>query len=647
MGELLNSINSPKDLKKLSMRELEALAKEAREEIIRVVTTVTGGHLGANLGSVELTLALHYVFDTPRDRIFFDVGHQVYTHKLITGRRDRIDTLRQYKGLYGFTRRGESEYDLFTTAHAGTSISTSLGMVEAREHQGGSHKVVAVIGDGALTAGLAYEGLNNAGHLNKDFVVVLNDNKMSIAPNVGAISTYLSRVLTGRLYVSFRKEFKHLLNQMPGGSVALRAAKKFEEAMKTLISPGVLFEELGFIYVGPVEGHNIAAMVETFQNIKAFKQPVLVHLLTEKGKGYQPAEENRVKYHGVTAKKVLRAGSKTRAKPPKPSPPNYTKVFAKALIELAQEDERIIGVTAAMPDGTGLDEFAKIFPDRFYDVGIAEQHAVAFSAGLASEGMKPVAAIYSTFLQRAYDQIFHEVCLQNLPVTFALDRAGLVGEDGPTHHGVFDLTYLRAFPHMVIMSPKDENELRHLLKTAIEYPGPAAVRFPRGSGPGVPLDPTIHSLEVGRGEVLREGNDLCFLALGNRVYPSLEAAEILAREGIEAGVVNMRFAKPIDANLVEEAARRVGRIVTVEENTIRGGFGSAVLECLVERNLLGGISVKCLGIQDTFTPHGAPAILRKLEGLDPEGIAEAGRSLVSSRSAVPPVLVHEETRAAR
>ncbi|MBI2881301.1 MAG: 1-deoxy-D-xylulose-5-phosphate synthase [Candidatus Tectomicrobia bacterium] len=639
MGEILNRIDGPEDLRRLTLPELEKLAAEAREEIVRVITTITGGHLGANLGSVELTLALHYVFNTPEDQVVWDVGHQVYTHKLITGRRNRFETIRQYNGLYGFTRRGESPYDLFTTAHAGTAISTSLGLVEARDKLGKTHKIIAVVGDGALTAGIALEGLNNGGALGKDFLLILNDNKMSIAPNVGAFSTYLSRIMTGQLFVRLRKEFLKLLKQIPGiGSTAVRLARKLEGVAKSLISPGIVFEELGYKYVGPINGHNLGALIQTFENIKAFSEPVLLHVLTEKGKGYPPAEENRVKYHGVSPKKPEPAANKVSKKdagaakaanaPKAASPPSYTGVFADTLIRLAREDDRNIGITAAMPDGTGLDKFQQAFPDRFYDVGIAEQHGVAFSAGLASAGMRPVAAIYSTFLQRAYDQIFHDVCLQNLPVTFALDRGGVVGEDGPTHHGVFDLTYLRAFPHMVIMAPMDENELQHMLKTAIEHLGPAAVRYPRGSGEGVPMDEELRLLEIGKGQVLREGDDLAFLAIGNTVHPALKAAEALSLEGIEAAVVNMRFAKPVDAGLIERMARDAHRLVTLEDNTLYGGFGSAVLECLADRGLLRDTRVLRLGIPDAFVPHGALKILRKLVGLDAESIAESARSFL-------------------
>jgi 1-deoxy-D-xylulose-5-phosphate synthase len=630
MAEILNSIDGPEDLRRLKLPQLEQLAAEARDEIVRVTTTITGGHLGANLGSVELTLALHYVFNTPEDQIVWDVGHQVYTHKLITGRREQFETLRQFEGIYGFTKRGESPFDIFTTAHAGTAISTSLGLVEAREKQGKKHKVIAIVGDGALTAGIAMEGLNNGGAMGRDFILILNDNAMSIAPNVGAFSTYLSRIMTGHLFVSLRKEFIKLLKQLPGiGSTAVKVARRLEETVKSLISPGIIFEELGYKYIGPIQGHNLGALIQTFENIKSFDEPLLIHVLTEKGKGYQPAEENRVKYHGVSAKKPAPEGKKDE-KPAAPAPPSYTSVFADTLIRLAEEDEKIVGITAAMPDGTGLDKFKEVFPDRFYDVGIAEQHGVAFCAGMASEGLKPVAAIYSTFLQRAYDQIFHDVCLQNLPVTFAMDRGGVVGEDGPTHHGVFDMTYLRAFPHMVIMAPKDENELQHMLKTAVAHPGPAALRYPRGSGVGVPMDEEFRVLEIGKAEVLREGEHVALLAIGNTVHPSLKAAEILAEEGIEAAVVNMRFAKPVDAEVIERFARSIKRVITLEDHVLHGGFGSAVLECLSDQGLLRNTRVLRLGIPDAFVPHGSPKILHKLIGIDSEGIVDSARKFINN-----------------
>ncbi|MEE8109601.1 MAG: 1-deoxy-D-xylulose-5-phosphate synthase [bacterium] len=633
MGEILNTIDGPEDLRRLTIPQMEQLAAEARDEIIRVTTTITGGHLGANLGSVELTLALHYVFNTPEDKICWDVGHQVYTQKLITGRRERFETIRQYGGLYGFTKRGESPFDLFTTAHAGTAISTGFGLAEARDKQGKDFKIIAVVGDGALTSGIAMEGLNNAGASNTNIIIVLNDNKMSIAPNVGAFTTYLSRITTGHLFVSLRKEFTKLLKQIPGiGHMAVKVARKLEEVAKSLISPGIIFDELGYEYIGPIQGHNIGALVQTFENIKNFEGPLLVHVLTEKGKGWKPAEEDLLKRHAVSAKKPKPAGKKNDkvAPPAPPAPPSYTSIFANTLIKLAGNDERIIAITAAMPDGTGLDKFQAVYPDRFYDVGISEQHGVAFAAGLAAQGLKPVAAIYSSFLQRAYDQIFHDVCLQNLPVTFCLDRGGVVGEDGPTHHGAFDMTYLRAFPNMIIMSPKDENELQHMVHTAIEHPGPAAVRFPRGAGVGVLLEEDIRLIEIGKGEILREGDDVALLAIGRTVHPSLEAAEVLAGEGIEAMVVNMRFAKPMDAELLKQVGRSVKRLITLEDHTLHGGFSSAVLESLADQGLLRNTRVLRLGIPDSFVPHGAPKILLKLIGIDAECIAESTRKFINN-----------------
>ena len=631
--EILNTIDSPEDLRRLTVPQMEQLAAEARDEVVRVTTTVTGGHLGANLGSVELTLALHYVFDTPEDQLVWDVGHQVYTHKLITGRRERFETIRQFEGLYGFTKRGESPYDIFTTAHAGTAISTAFGLAEARDKQGRKHRVIAVVGDGALTSGIAMEGLNNAGASDTNFIIILNDNKMSIAPNVGAFSTYLSRIMTGHLFVSLRKEFIKLLKQIPGiGNTAVRVARKLEDAAKSLLSPGIIFEELGYKYIGPLQGHNIGALVQTFENIKDFEGPLLVHVLTEKGKGWKPAEDDFLRKHGVSAKKPTPPGkgSGKVAPPSPPAPPSYTSVFAKAMIKLADRDERIIGITAAMPDGTGLDKFSEVHPDRCYDVGISEQHGVAFAAGLAAQGLKPVAAIYSSFLQRAYDQIFHDVCLQNLPVTFALDRGGVVGEDGPTHHGVYDMTYLRAFPNMVIMSPKDENELQHMLHTGIEHSGPAAIRYPRGSGQGVPLDEECRLLEIGKGEILREGDHVALLGIGRPVESSLQAAELLAEEGIEATVVNMRFAKPVDVDLIRTLARNVKRLITLEDHTLCGGFSSAVLETLADQGLLRSTRVLRLGIPDAFVPHGAPKILMRLIGIDPDNIVEAARKFINN-----------------
>jgi 1-deoxy-D-xylulose-5-phosphate synthase len=619
MAALLSMIQGPESLKQLTDDQLYRLASEIRALIIETVAS-TGGHLASNLGAVELTLALHYVFDAPRDKIIWDVGHQAYTHKLITGRRDRFHTLRQYGGLAGFCKRSESIYDVFDAGHSSTSISAALGFVEARDLKGEDHEVVAVIGDGSLTAGMAFEGLNQAGHLGKKMIVVLNDNEFSIASNVGALSAYLSRLLSGQFYTTFRRDVLKLLKTIPGwGEQMAKVGAKLEDAARSLVSPGMLFEELGFKYLGPIKGHNIRQLIRAFQTARQFDRPVLVHVVTKKGKGYPPSEQNPVFYHGVGAFDPVTGKPRKKA-----GPPDFTKVFGEAIVELAEEDETIVGITAAMPGGTGLELFAKRFPERFYDVGIAEQHAVTFAAGLACEGFKPVAAIYSTFLQRGFDQILHDVCLQNLPVTFALDRAGLVGEDGPTHHGAFDLSYLRLMPNMVIMAPKDENELGHMLKTALEHPGPAALRYPRGQGVGVERERPYRSLPVGKAELLRPGRHLALWACGSTVWPAFEAAETLSQEGIEAAVVNARFVKPLDHSLLLEQARQMGFIVTVEENALAGGFGSAVLEVLQTAQLFE-VFVHRIGLPDRFIEHGSLKILRQKYGLDAGGIAESVR----------------------
>jgi 1-deoxy-D-xylulose-5-phosphate synthase len=622
---LLDQINSPADLKQIPREELPRLAQELREEILSVVSR-TGGHLAPSLGVVELTLVLHTLFDAPRDRIVWDIGHQAYAHKILTGRRQEFPTLRQWGGLSGFLRRSESPYDVFGAGHAGTAISAALGMVEARDQRGEAYRVIAVVGDGALTAGMAFEGLNHAGHLKKDFIVILNDNEMSIAPNVGALSAYLSRILTGHLYNRIRKETEAILKQLPGvvGAPMLKAAKLLEESIKGLVGPGMLFEELGFNYVGPIDGHQFEPLFQTLENVKHLKGPILVHVITKKGKGYAPAEVNAYQFHGTPPFDVATGSVK------KSTALSYTAAFAQGLIELAEEDPRIVAITAAMPDGTGLDRFAKVYPGRCYDVGIAEQHAVTFAAGLAAEGMRPVAAIYSTFLQRAYDQIIHDVCLQGLPVLFALDRGGLVGEDGPTHHGVFDFAYLRILPGMTVMAPKDENELRRMLKTALGQPGPAAVRYPRGAGVGVPLERPIEPLPVGKAEVLCEGADVAILAIGGTVYPALEAAQCLQTEGIRAMVVNARFVKPLDRALLQKIAREIGRMVTVEDHVLFGGFGSAVLECAAEDGW-EGVPIKRLGLPDRLIDHGPQAVLKEMVGIDAKGIAEAVRALVKEK----------------
>jgi 1-deoxy-D-xylulose-5-phosphate synthase len=619
---LLAKIGNPADLKKLSPELLAQVAHEIRDKIIATVAK-TGGHLAPSLGVVELTIALHYIFDTPRDKIVWDVGHQAYAHKLLTGRQERFHTLRQYGGISGFPKRSESSYDAFDTGHSSTSISAALGMACGRCLKRERGRVIAVIGDGALTAGIALEGLNNAGDLHKDLIVVLNDNGMSIAPNVGAMASFFSRKLTGRTMVYLKKRVEYLLKSLPGiGEDLLALAKKSEESVKAFFTPGMLFEALKFNYIGPVNGHRFDHLLETFGNVKNLTGPVLVHVLTTKGKGYQPAETDPTSFHGL-GKFDPDTGVATKSVSEVPS---YTAVFGDTLVELAKENKNIVAITAAMPDGTGLVDFRAKFPDRFFDVGICEQHATTFAAGLALEGLRPVAAIYSTFLQRAYDQVLHDVCLQNLPVVFAMDRGGMVGEDGETHQGLFDLSYLRHLPNLVLMAPKDEDELRHMLYTAVDHPGPIAIRYPRGRGVGVPFSSVLHKIPIGRAEVLREGEDLLILALGASVQPSLHAAGELEKQGFQATVVNARFVKPLDEGLILNLAAKRGRVLTVEENVAQGGFGSAVLELFADHGLL--VPVKRLAIPDKFVEHGAPDLLREKYGLDAQGILKGALELL-------------------
>ncbi|MDH5405487.1 MAG: 1-deoxy-D-xylulose-5-phosphate synthase [Candidatus Aminicenantes bacterium] len=615
MDKLLSSINSPADLRRLSPKQLTQLAKEVRDLIIRVVSK-KGGHLASNLGVVELTIALHYVFDFSRDKVIWDVGHQTYTHKIITGRRDDFHTLRRYGGISGFPRREESEYDHFNTGHSSTSISAALGMAVARDHNHDDYNVVAVIGDGALTAGLAFEGLNQAGYLKRKLMVILNDNEMSISPPVGAISGYLSQIIQGQAYNRLKRDVETILTAIPGiGSQMIRFARTLEESIRRVFVPGMLFEELGFRYIGPVRGHNIAALIRTFEQAEQMEYPCLIHVVTRKGKGYRPAEANPTLFHGSPPFDIDNGEFIEK----EGSPPSYTSVFADTMIELARKDEKIVCITAAMPEGTGLSAFAKEFPSRLFDVGIAEQHGITFCAGLATQGLKPVAAIYSTFLQRAYDQLLHDVCLMDLPISIALDRAGVVGADGPTHHGLYDLSYLRSMPHIIIMAPKDENELRHMLKTAIETPHPVAVRYPRAKGLGVKLDRNLKTLPIGKAEVLREGEDVAILAIGRMVHPSVQAAERLSEDGIEATVVNARFVKPLDEELIVRLASSIPRLVTVEENSLKGGFGSAVLELLEEKGL-NRVMVHRIGIPDEIVPHGDTTLLLSKYGLDENSI---------------------------
>ena len=615
MIKVLDQINTSYDIKKLDLEELERLCHEIRGEIISTVSK-TGGHLASSLGVVELTTVLHYVFDFPRDKLVWDVGHQSYAHKLLTGRKDRFHTLRQYEGISGFPKRDESPYDAFDSGHSGTSISSALGMAEARRLKGEEGKIIAVIGDGSMTAGLAFEGLNQTGHIDQDLIVILNDNEMSISRNVGALSSYLNRLMTGQFVNRFRNDMKDFLETLPGiGKSVLRFAKQAEESLKGLLMPGLLFEELGLKYIGPIDGHRLDYLIETFQNIKKLRGPILVHVITKKGKGYPPAETNPDRFHGVPPFVIETGELRNDQK----SPPTYTEVFGETLCQLARENKRLIAITAAMQNGTGLEEFAREFPDRFYDIGIAEQHAVTFAAGLALEGMRPVVAIYSTFLQRAYDQILQDVCLQNLPVIFALDRGGIVGEDGPTHHGLFDFSYLRHIPNIIVMVPKDEIEFQHMIKTATECPMPVAFRYPRGKGMGVRREVSLQSIDIGKGEVLREGQDILIIAIGSTVYPSLRAAERLADLGIQAAVINSRFLKPLDGTLLCDWAKRTGKVLTVEENVLQGGFGSAVLELFQERGIFS-IQVKRLGIPDTFVEHGPQTLLREKYGIDEKGI---------------------------
>lgn len=623
MYALLNRIEKPEDVKALTVRELEQLASELRHFIIDTVSQ-NGGHLAPNLGTVELTLALYSVFSFPEDKLVWDVGHQAYTHKILTGRRDAFKTLRKKGGITGFPNRSESVYDAFGVGHASTSISAALGMALARDAKGEKNQVIAVIGDGALTGGESFEALNNAGDLGTKLIVILNDNEMSIDANVGAMSEYLSRIRIAPQYARAKRDMGSLLMSIPHiGDKVYKTASHLKDGVRSVLVPGSLFEEMGFHYIGPIDGHNIGLLAEVLASAKEMEGPVLIHIHTVKGKGYKPAEQAPDKFHGVgcfdpsTGKSAKKAGCA----------PSYTSVFSKALIDLAKDRPDILAITAAMPSGTGLKAFGQAYPKRFFDVGIAEEHAMTLAAGMAAAGMHPVIALYSTFAQRAYDQLIHDVCLQNLPVTLCLDRAGLVGEDGPTHHGVFDLSYLRQMPNMCVMAPKDEEELRHMLATAIAIEGPAAVRYPRGAGLGVSLTDSLETLPVGKAEVLQEEGDIAFLAVGTMVEKAKEAAAILKEEGIEAAVVNMRFIKPLDTELLGEMARTKRLLITAEENVLAGGFGSAVAEYLADH----GIEVPLLrfGIPDRFIEQGTRRDLLSLCGLQPDEMAERIRERLS------------------
>lgn len=627
MARILDTIESPQDLRRLTPRELTTLASEIRSEILSVISK-NGGHLAPNLGVVELTLALHLSFSSPKDRIIWDVGHQSYVHKLITGRRKEFSTIRLYKGLSGFPKRGESPHDVFETGHSSTSISAGVGMAVARDLAGEDYAVVCVIGDGAMTGGLAFEALNHAGHLGTNLIVVLNDNEMSISKNVGALAAYLGTIRSDPALRRIKDDVMSILKSIPAiGPVVADAAKRLKDSVKYLVVPGMLFEELGFKYIGPIDGHNIDALKRAFSDAKALGGPVLVHAVTQKGKGYKPAMENPTRFHG-TGPFDLDTGEPVG--PPAPAP-SWTSFFSKWICEAAEREPALVAITAAMPDGTGLDRFRDRFPERFFDVAIAEQHAVTFAAGAASQGLRPVVAVYSTFLQRAYDQIVHDVALQNLPVVLAIDRAGIVGEDGHTHQGVFDIAFLRHIPNVTVMAPKDENELRCMMAFALQHRGPSAIRYPRGPALGVPIDPELRPVELGRAEILTTGSDVGIIALGTMVYPALWAAEILKRDGIDAAVVNARFVKPLDREAILRVARQTGRLITVEEGVRMGGFGSAVLELLADAGL-SDVPVTVLGVPDEFIEHGARETLLMNLGLSSDGIATAAREMARSRA---------------
>ncbi|MFN3344612.1 MAG: 1-deoxy-D-xylulose-5-phosphate synthase [Chloroherpetonaceae bacterium] len=622
-GRLLSQINSPDDLKKFPVEDLPEITRECRDFVIEVVSKY-GGHFGASLGAADISVALHYVYNTPKDQVVWDVGHQAYVHKILTGRKAYFHTNRQYKGISGFPKRSESEYDTFGVGHASTSISAAAGMAVARDLKKEDYKIVAVIGDGAMTGGMAFEGLNHIGHLKTDVLVVLNDNCMSIDPNVGGLKEYLTAITTNSTYNKIRNDFADFLNRIGNNEFGEKARKfvlNMEQGLKAALTPGAFFEALGFRYFGPIDGHDVINLVKVLKELRELPHPKLLHIVTVKGKGFKPAEEDQLKWHAQSTAFDKITGKSLAAPPATPPPPLYQDVFGNAITELAQEDKRIIGITAAMPSGTSLKILGKALPEQFYDVGIAEQHAVTFAAGLATQGMKPVCAIYSTFLQRAYDQIIHDVALQNLNVVFAMDRGGLAGADGPTHHGAFDLSYLRLIPRMVIMAPMNEQELRDMLYTAIKYDdGPIALRYPRGNATGMQMRKEFKQLEIGKGEVLRDGADIAILGIGVMTNNALKAAKLLEERGVSALVANMRFVKPLDTDLIDEVATRFERIVTIEENTIKGGFGSAVIEYLQEKGYSNKVCV--IGLPDRFIDHGSPAELHKEVGLDVESIAK-------------------------
>jgi 1-deoxy-D-xylulose-5-phosphate synthase len=610
---LLMSVNTPEDLRKIPVEQLPQLSSELRQYLIHAVAQI-GGHFGSSLGAADIAVALHYVFNTPQDKLVWDTGHQTYGHKVLTGRREALKKIRHFGEISGFLKRTESPYDSFGAGHASTAISAALGMAVARDIKEEKHKVIAIVSDGCMTGGESYEGLQNAGQLQSDLIVILNDNQMFISNRVGALGVFLTRLLTlGAVKGAQRQVEKFLARFKFWGASIMRLAKR----ARVLLFPGMLFEEMGFSYFGPVDGHDVKALIEVFRHLKELRGPILLHCITKKGKGYAPAEADAITWHGP-GKFDIKSGSFIKSDS-KPTAPSYTAIFSKALLKEAEADSRVVAITAAMPEGTGLDKFRDRFPKRYFDVGLAEEHAVTFAGGLAASGQKPVVAIYSTFLQRAFDQIEHDICLQNLPVVFCLDRAGLVGEDGPTHHGVFDYSYLRIIPGMTVMAPADENELQHMLKTALSMNAPVSIRYPRGAGQGVSMDAEAKILPIGKAERLKEGRDLTILAIGSRVYPSLEAARILEERGISAGVVNMRFVKPLDIEVIRAALQVSPRLVTVEDNVLQGGFGSAVLESLGEMQA----RVLRLGIPDRFVEHGAPPLLYDQIGLSAPKIAES------------------------
>ena len=610
MAKVLDKISSPSDLKALTYPELEVLAEEIRELLVKTVSS-TGGHLASNLGAVELTIALHRIFNSPQDKIVWDVGHQSYTHKLLTGRKETFATLRQYAGLSGFTVRSESPHDAFGAGHAGTSLSAALGMAIARDLNKVRYDVIAVVGDGSLGTGITLEAINHAGHLGTKLIVVLNDNGMSISPTVGAVSGLLNQVRFDPRYEFAKQEARKTVTSLPFGELAWSLSKRLKSQLERGLLPSAFWEELGFIYLGPVDGHNVRELEAALSRARDFEsKPTLVHVLTKKGKGYAAAEANATRFHGVAPNNNTQDGQA----------PSYSHIFGQTVLRIMQENKKVVAITAAMLDGTGLAPVASQFPDRVFDVGICEQHAVTLAAGLATQGFVPIAAIYSTFLQRAYDQIIHDVCLQGLPVVFAIDRAGIVGDDGKTHQGSFDISYLRAIPDIIVASPKDEDEFQHMLFTAVNAGKPMAVRYPRGLGEGVPVKPVLERLPIGKAELLRDGKDLAILAIGSTVYPALAAARRLAKEGIYCTVVNSRFAKPLDSELILELAARTKRLLTVEENALIGGFGSAVLE-LLSNAKLEGVQVECLGLPDKFIEHGTQELFRSMFDLDADGIA--------------------------